>query len=480
MFAARLASDTDFDGWRTAARALRLADVAPDQVVWRAGEEGGLFDGEPPPAPQAGVGFAASRAFVDLARNVILNRAPGRFDLLYRLLWRLRDQPRLLEIVTDPEVAQAELLAKQVRDAEHKMHAFLRFRRIDAEGAGEPETYASWFEPAHRVTERAVGYFVDRMANLRFSILTPDICAHWEGEGLSFTPGLDRSAAPAEDALEDDWRIYFASIFNPARLNPSLMAQHMPRRYWRNMPEAQAIPQLVQQAQERTSAMVQAPPSEPSARIRRRGAAAEAVLDDAAFPESVEAVATAIQGCRRCDLWRNATQGVPGEGPPRASLMFVGEQPGDAEDLRGQPFIGPAGQLLDRALAEAGVPREETYVTNAVKHFKWEPRGKRRLHKKPDGGEIQACRWWLKNEQRLVQPQVIVALGATAAVSVFGRSVSVTKERGPAGEVEGGALGFVTVHPSYLLRLPDEAAKAAEFERFVRDLGQAYALVKAA
>ena len=321
-------------------------------------------------------------------------------------------------------------------------------------------------------------FFVHRMANLRFSILTPEVCAHWDGE-LHFSPGVDGSQAPREDALEEDWRVYFASIFNPARVNAELMAQHMPRRYWKNMPEARLIPELISKAKGRTEAMVQAPPTEPSARVRRREAAPETSKDATAdeAPADLAGVARALQACRRCDLWANATQGVPGEGPSTAPLMFVGEQPGDMEDLKGKPFVGPAGQLFNRALAQAGVPREATYVTNAVKHFKHEPRGKRRIHAKPNAGEVKACRWWLQAERALVKPRVIVALGATAALSVFGRSVAVTRERGLVGEVEGGAQGFLTVHPSFLLRLPDEASKAAEFERFVRDLGAAYALL---
>ena len=212
--------------------------------------------------------------------------------------------------------------------------------------------------------------------------------------------------------------------------------------------------------------------------MRRRAApVAAASQGEGEPPQDLAQVAKALQDCRRCELWRDATQGVPGEGPASAPLMFVGEQPGDVEDLKGRPFVGPAGQLFDRALAQAGVPRDAAYVTNAVKHFKHEPRGKRRIHKKPDAGEVKACRWWLETERRLVMPKVVVTLGATAAMSVFGRSVSVTRERGVAGEIEGGALGFITVHPSYLLRLPDEASKAAEFERFVRDLAEAYALV---
>ncbi len=474
MYAVRLAGETDFEGWRDGARRLRLADVAPPDVVWRVGDEAGLFEGDPPPEPGAGAIFSAPRAFVDLAREVILHSDPARFDLLYRLIWRLKDEPALMAIATDADVASAHLMGKQVRDAEHKMHAFLRFRRVDDDPQGV-ETYVAWFEPAHHIVERGADFFVHRMANLRFSILTPEVCAHWDGEALRFSPGVDGAQAPAEDALEDDWRVYFASIFNPARVNAELMTQHMPHRYWKNMPEAQLIPEMVSKAKGRTDAMVQAPPSEPSARVRRRTLPEPEPTGEA--PASLGELARALQECRRCDLWRDATQGVPGEGPEHAPLMFVGEQPGDIEDLKGRPFIGPAGQLFDRALAQAGVPREAAYVTNSVKHFKHEPRGKRRLHKTPSAGEVKACRWWLETERRLVQPRVIVALGATAAGSVFGRAVSVTRERGPAGEVEGGAMGFITVHPSYLLRLPDEASREQEFERFVRDLAQAYALV---
>jgi DNA polymerase len=202
---------------------------------------------------------------------------------------------------------------------------------------------------------------------------------------------------------------------------------------------------------------------------------AEAVATDVP-PQSLKQVVAGVHVCRRCDLWRHATQGVPGEGPASAALMLVGEQPGDQEDLAGHPFVGPAGRLLDKALEAAGVPRGEAYVTNAVKHFKHEMRGKRRLHKKPDAGEIQACRWWLDSERRLVRPRVVVALGATAARAVFGRPVAVTKARGPAGALADGAQGFVTVHPSLLLRIPDAAAKAAAWKAFVADLSAAWEL----
>lgn len=176
--------------------------------------------------------------------------------------------------------------------------------------------------------------------------------------------------------------------------------------------------------------------------------------------------------CRRCSLYKNATQTVFGEGASRAAIVFVGEQPGDQEDLQGRPFVGPAGRLFDQALAEAGIAREATYVTNAVKHFKYEERGKKRLHKRPDRGEIEACRWWLNAEIRLIRPKLIVALGATAARALLGRTVTVSKLRGETIEVLGHE-GLVTVHPSYLLRIPDEAARRAQYRDFIADLRRA-------
>ena len=194
-------------------------------------------------------------------------------------------------------------------------------------------------------------------------------------------------------------------------------------------------------------------------------------------PRSLAAIAEAIQDCRRCDLWAGATQGVAGEGPGHAPMMLVGEQPGDQEDLAGKPFVGPAGGMLDRALAEAGVERGEAYVTNAVKHFKNEPRGKRRLHKTPNRGEITACRWWIDHERRLVRPRVIVAMGGTAVLSVFGKPLPILKNRGRAFQLEDQAQGLITVHPSSLLRIPDQAGRHAAFAALVADLKAAHDLL---
>ena len=185
---------------------------------------------------------------------------------------------------------------------------------------------------------------------------------------------------------------------------------------------------------------------------------------------AIEAVRAEAKGCEACDLYREATQTVFGEGAARTPLMLVGEAPGDQEDKQGRPFVGPAGQLFDRAMQEAGIDRAAVYLTNAVKHFKFIRAGKRRLHQKPDTGEIKACRQWLLKEFDIVQPRVLVALGATAAHSILGRSVTISRERGRFRPYPPDAQLYVTVHPSYLLRLPDERAKAMEYTRFVEDL----------
>ena len=174
--------------------------------------------------------------------------------------------------------------------------------------------------------------------------------------------------------------------------------------------------------------------------------------------------------CRACHLWKNATQTVFGEGPQAAQIMLVGEQPGDKEDLAGQPFVGPAGQMLDRALQDAGIDRGKVYVTNAVKHFKFVPRGKIRLHQKPNTPEIKACRQWYERELASIKPDLVVAMGATAAQSVFGKITPINKNRGRLIDLNEGVKALVTVHPSYLLRLPDADAKAREYARFVDDL----------
>jgi DNA polymerase len=197
---------------------------------------------------------------------------------------------------------------------------------------------------------------------------------------------------------------------------------------------------------------------------------AEPVVAEAAPATDLPTVRREAAACTRCPLYKDATQTVFGEGPGAAPIMLVGEQPGDQEDLQGRPFVGPAGQVLDRAMAAAGMPRDQVYVTNAVKHFKFERRGKKRIHQKPNNAEVDICRWWLDLERRLVKPRVIVALGTTAIRGITGRSSSVSSLRGRSSRLPDGTAMVATVHPSYLLRMPDQSASAAEFERLVGDL----------
>lgn len=479
MEAAVLASETDFDGWRKAARAMRAAGIEPATarfVVAGAASsgQGGLFDGlDPQPAgPHAARGageFSVPAAFVDLAREVVLHRSTDRFDLLYRLLWRLADEPNLMKVISDRDVADALERAKNVSRASHKMKAFVRFRQVQDDRG---EAWVAWFEPPHRVLEKTAPFFQRRFTTMRWSILTPDGSAFWDSETLRFGPPATRDMAPAEDEIEAFWKTYYASTFNPARLKVKTMQGEMAKGYWKNLPEAALIPELVAASQVRTETMVATPAPQPNTRFARavaRDLHVDRPADDA-VPDSLTEIARGVQACRRCPLYCDATQGVCGEGPKSARLMIVGEQPGDQEDLAGRPFVGPAGQVLDAALAEAGINRSDVYVTNAVKHFKHEPRGKRRLHKTPNAGEVQACRWWLDAERRLIRPKVVVALGATAGLAVLGRKPAVIKERGRLIELADDSVAVLTVHPSYLLRLPDAAAKAEARAHFIDDL----------
>lgn len=187
-------------------------------------------------------------------------------------------------------------------------------------------------------------------------------------------------------------------------------------------------------------------------------------------PKTLAALRDAEASCTRCPLYKSATQVVPGEGPRRARFMLVGEQPGDKEDLAGKPFVGPAGRVLDSALAQAGIPRDAVFVTNAVKHFKHEMRGKRRLHKRPNADEIERCRWWLERERAIVKPAVLIALGATAARSLLQRAATISALRGRRHTLDDGTVAFVTIHPSWLLRIRDEGDRKREFRALVADL----------
>nr|WP_238995302.1 UdgX family uracil-DNA binding protein [Sphingomonas solaris] len=453
---------------RPAARTLALGRVPPEDVVWQAGDgPGDLFADEAVIDAPADAAFTVPRAFVALARDAICHSDPERFALLYTMLLRLRDAPGLIEDHADPLLRRIEELAKGVRRDVHKMRAFVRFRELDE---GDGPRFVAWFEPEHHIVRINAAFFVRRFATMRWSILTPDLSIHWDGTTLIEGPPARREDAPQGDPLEETWKTYYASTFNPARVKIGSMLREMPKKYWKNMPETALVPGLIAGAQARESGMIA------TAEVKQADDRREVGGNSRIAWEALREEAAA---CTRCPLYKPATQTVFGEGAVDARLMFVGEQPGDNEDLAGKPFVGPAGQVFDRALAEAGIDRGTVYVTNAVKHFKFEQRGKRRIHAKPGGPEIDACRWWIEQERVLIRPPVTVALGATAARSLLGKVVTISGARGRAHTLADGGEGWVTVHPSYLLRIPDKAKADEEYARFVEDLKVAAGRIEA-
>ncbi|KQN75111.1 UdgX family uracil-DNA binding protein [Devosia sp. Leaf64] len=467
MLSVRLDHLNDLDEWRGKARRLLAAGLKPSQVVWRVGaEENGLFEAGDDMLPQTdGPIGSVPRQFMELAGSVIQHSEPERFALLYRMLWRLQQDSRILANAADADTGMLTKLASAVRRDAHKMKAFVRFRAIpDA----DEEQYIAWFEPEHHTLEATAPFFCRRFAGMVWGIVTPYSSAFWDKENLRFGPGGSKKDIPAEDAVEDDWQTYYDSIFNPARLKVAMMKSEMPMKYWRNLPEAARIAPLIRNARQMEQDMIARAATQPPARHTRQKA--HEVEEEAKDIQSLSDAAEAIGGCRRCPLYEHATQPVFGEGPAQAEVMFVGEQPGDQEDLAGRPFIGPAGQVFDEAMEKAGIDRSRLYVTNAVKHFKFEPRGKRRIHQKPNAGEIQACRFWLNLERDFLKPKIVVALGASAAQSLLGKAVTISKMRGQPIPLEDGAVLFITNHPSYLLRIPDPQKKREESANFDADL----------
>jgi uracil-DNA glycosylase len=455
----------DLEGFRRAVRWLIAEELAPQHVLWSFDDSPSLFGAEdhgaaPPVALPKGV--------ARLIEACVCHRDEERYALLYQLVWRVLNGERdLLEVASDPLVHRIDMMARAIRRDLHKMHAFVRFRRMP----GELERFAAWFEPDHFILEATASFFIDRFRSLDWIIVTPIGSMRWDRKRLTFGPPGQREDAPASDEFEEGWRGYYESVFNPARVNPTAMRAEMPKKYWRNLPEAAAIPGLIQSATQRVDTMIEQEPTMPTKRTPER--ALEAMRDQE--PKTLEELNAII--AKAGPLVPGATQAVFGEGPVHADIMFVGEQPGDQEDLQGKPFVGPAGKLLTKAMKEAGIDREQAYLTNAVKHFKFEQRGHRRIHSKPTAGEVKHYRPWLMKELELVKPKLVVALGATALLALTGKATPITRSRGR-GRF-GTYEGYITVHPSYLLRLPDEATKREAYEAFLNDLCRVHDLSQA-
>lgn len=440
----RIDVEPTFDAWRAIARNAIMHGLAPEQLDLHditAISTADIFtssttlDPAPVTAPQPHV----PRAFLDKAQIVATHRDPQRWNLLYRLLYRLQTDRNLLRIEVDNDVNMLLRMDKQVRHDLHKMHAFVRFRNVADEHG---EHMIAWYRPEHRIIALAAPFFAERFAVVRWTIITPDGGASWDPatKQLTFGPGAGREAAPPDDQMEDLWKTYYSGIFNPARLNPSAMRSHMPVKYWEQLPEVALLPNLIQTADQRVADMVQIQTEKPSA------------APFVPAKHNLTAIRSALPTCKGCDLYKCATQVVPGRGASHAPLMLVGEQPGDQEDLQGEPFVGPAGTLLRKALAELSADPKDIFMTNAVKHFKFVERGKRRIHQNPRMSEIVACKPWLLAEIDALKPRLILCLGASASKSLLGGTFALMRDRGKILSTPFADHVMATIHPSAILR----------------------------
>ncbi|WP_310179854.1 UdgX family uracil-DNA binding protein [Duganella sp. 3397] len=471
-----------FAEWRTAARDLVARSIAPEYVEWASEpEDGDLFSGfgsqagatALKAAPPPGAELRLPRQVMDMIEDAACFNALDRWSFLYKVIWRWHLGERDVVSPADPDGARLYAMVKAVHREQHDMHAYVRFRERKEED-GAPR-FVAWFEPTHDVLPQVARHFARRMGPITWLIATPGQAILWDGEKLIEAPSLLRSAADIEDAGEALWLTYYRSIFNPARVNADLLRSHIPSRFWKNLPEGAIVPAMVTAANngERRTGQT-------GTVAQRGGATSIPIAPERAQPQ--RELPTSLDQCRRCALWENATQAVAGVGPAQARIMLVGEQPGDQEDLQGLPFVGPAGAVLQQAMQEAGVDRDSIYLTNAVKHFKWEPRGKRRLHKTPAQREVAACHLWLEEELKRVQPQVVVALGSTALKSLLqdgAATMTAMMNDGHPVPVQHDGRWVVTVyHPSYVLRAPDEASRRQAYGVIIEGLRQALQLIR--
>lgn len=466
MISVDLDAPADLAEFRHHARRLIAQRSAPETVSFNFGDGQSELFGSTASNEQrfdSARPLQVPKSFVELAERVICHSNPARFSLLYRLLWRLQHSRDFLQDNADDDVFMARKFAKSVQRDMHKMKAFVRFRKLRSE---ETESYVAWFEPEHHIVEAVAPFFAKRFTGMHWSILTPLRSVHWDGVRLLFAPGAPSSAAPGSDELEVLWRTYYRSIFNPARLKVSAMRTEMPRKFWKNLPEARLIPELIRDGQTAAHAP---PKGTPIGRQQAAEWTSIAAARFAARPGSLQEIHAGVRACSRCELSACATQAVCGSGPSSAALFIVGEQPGDEEDRRGKPFVGPAGKLLDRAMEETGIDRADVYLTNAVKHFKFAQKGERRIHKTPSLREVEHCRWWLDLELGQIRPRTVVTLGATAARSLTGRAWKLHEEHGlQPGNGDQPAL-VTTIHPAYVLR-SNPAGREARYKILRDDL----------
>lgn len=480
--------EPSYDAWRAVARRLLADGVPPEDVLWTAADGAqellpGLGEAVPQPMlpaldgrsiPEAQPartnairGLRIPRELDAAARLVVHHRDTRRYDVLYRILWRIvgRRERHLLDIDVDPDVVALRRMERAVARSVHHAQAFVRFREVRGDDDGS--WYVAWHESDHPILPLVAPFFERRFSTMRWCILTPDASARFDGAELVYGPGVPRGGAAPEDALEELWRTYYGAAFDPTRLRLRSMRAELPRRYWATLPETRALPELVRQAPARVAIM------------QERAASLPRAEDYLPTSRDLPSLARAVRQCEACALCGPATQAVFGEGPAGARLVLVGEQPGDQEDLQGKPFVGPAGEVLDRALHLAGLQRDQVYLTNAVKHFKFVRRGKRRLHQRPAATELAACRPWLEEELRAIRPSVIVCLGQSAARTMLGAPLVLGRVRGRVVPTAWAPSTVATWHPSAILRADGGGEAEQRFGELVLDLQTAAADLQA-
>lgn len=434
----RVLKAESFDEWREQARALLAAGATPLEVSWADAAQPALFGDDPLPLPGA-FSFHVPKGFMSIASVVACHRDVRRWDMLYQLLFRLHaGEKNLLQIATDPLIHALDMIQKAVRRDAHKAKAFVRFRLMQQE---DGEHYIAWHQPDHRILPLVAPFFARRFSSMRWTVLTPDQSVHWDGATLHYGAGVDASEAPTPDMLEDLWRDYYRATFNPARIKIAMMKREMPVRYWKNLPETNIIHSMLAEAPERVQTMIK--------HTQAMQMSAESYLP---VERNIAHLRAAARLCEGCELFGKAHQVVFGEGPIDARIMLVGEQPGNEEDMQGKPFVGPAGQLLEETLEAVGLRREDIYITNAVKHFRFLYRDSFRQHQTPSRYHVQACKPWLTAEIAAVKPQLVICLGNTAARALIHPNFVMKDGRGvPMGDAP---TLFATYHPSAILRAP--------------------------
>lgn len=461
-----------FESWRDAARPLLAARVEPSEIVWSDGRNASTdalpfaTDAENDSLPSRALSIP--RAFIDEAAKAAYFRDEHRWSLLYRLAFRLTGgEPNLMSISVDDDVTRLRDMAKAVRRDVHKMHAFVRFRRVlDEDGA---EKFVAFHRPDHLIVPLATPFFVERFRVMDWAILTPDESVEWRGRELIVGPGVSERDAPKDDDVEALWLTYYRNIFNPARLKVKAMKTELPVRHWKTLPEATLIPELIAAAGKRSKEM------------QKPGKASEGYGEPPVpASRSIQVLRDASKACFACPWAKHATQTVFGHGPAGADVVLVGEQPGDSEDRQGEPFVGPAGKLLREIIAQAGFDEDAIYFTNAVKHFKFEERGTRRIHQTPSARDVSVCKPWLEHELKAIKPKVLMCLGATAAKSVLGNGFRITQSRGEVVASEWCKRTLASWHPSAILRVPDKDQADAMRVNLLDDLTKAFQLVRAA